>query len=107
MNRLFAAALLLFVSTAGYAQEGATSGPQPDAAAAPDATSDPIVVEGEGKKEEKVVCRRETSLGSIRARRVCRTESQIAQEEANGQRTLDTARTQRQSQTMSQNRSGG
>jgi hypothetical protein len=105
MNRLSAAALLLFVSAAGYAQEAAPSGAQ--ANTAPAATNDPIVVEAPGKTEDKVVCRRETALGSIRARRVCRTESQIAGDETRGQRTLDSARTQRQSQSLSQNHSGG
>jgi len=104
MNRLSVAVLLLFASTAAHAQESAPSGDTPPA---PAAASDPIVVDGPGKTEDKVVCRREASTGSIRMRRVCRTESQIAQEQTNGERTLDTARTQRQSQNLSQNHSGG
>ena len=107
MKRLSAAVLLLSVSTAGYAQEAATSEVDSGTASAPAATSDPIVVDGPGKTEAKVVCRRETSTGSIRPRRVCRTQSQIAQEQAQGNRTLDTARTQRNSQNLSQNHSGG
>ncbi len=98
MKRLSAAGLLLFVSSVAHAQESA----------APQATG-PIVVEGTttGEKEDKVICRRERETGSIRSRKVCRTASQIAQEQSRGERTLDTARTQRQGQNLSQNHSGG
>ena len=92
--------LLLFASTTGHAQE--TSAP-----ATTPATTDPIVVEGDAPKEEKVICRRVAETGSIRPKRVCKTESQIAQERAQGERTLDRARTQRNSQNLSQNQSGG
>ena len=95
MNRMSVAALLLFVSTAGYAQETATPATQPLPATASATTDDPVVADGAEKKEDKLVCRRETALGSIRAHRVCRTQAQIAEEEARGQRTLDAARTQR------------
>ncbi len=104
MKRLSAAVLLLVSAAAAHAQE--TTAPATPSSTA--ASNPPIVVEGqEPAKEDKVVCRRERETGSIRSRRVCRSESQIAQEQSHGERTLDTARTQRNSQNMSQNHSGG
>jgi hypothetical protein len=104
MTRLSAAVLLLFVSAAAQAQESGAPVPQPTTAA-----TGPIVVEAAAEapaKEEKVVCRRVQETGSIRAKRVCRTESQMAAEAAQGERTLDRARTQRNSQNLSQMQSG-
>ena len=95
-----AALLLLFASTTAHAQEASAPATTP-------ATTEPIIVEAETPKEEKVICRRVAETGSIRMKRVCKTESQIAQEQAQGERTLGTARTQRNTQNLSQNRSGG
>ena len=55
MNRMSVAALLLFASTAGYAQETGRPGTEADT---PAATSDSAAVERAGKTEEKLVCRR-------------------------------------------------
>lgn len=102
MIRMSAAAVLLFASAAVHAQESGAPAPQPTTA-----PNGQIVVDGTAPKEDKVICRREREIGSIRTHRVCRSESQIAEDAARGERTLDHARTQRNNQTVSQNQSGG
>lgn len=94
MQRLFVAAALLLLPAAGHAQQSETP-------AAPPATQAdaPIVVEGQ---KEKKVCRTETSTGSIMPRRICKTQAQIAREQADAQRALETARTLREGQDLTQ-----
>src|SRR4029079_18535789 len=95
VRQLCAGIALLLSSAGASAQDSAAQAQQsaPGDTASQTGVEDPpppIVVEGQ---KEKKVCRTETSTGSIMARRVCRTQSQIDRERAAMERDLEQQRT--------------
>ena len=85
-------AMLLLAAAPSLAQAQDKPGaptPTTRTAAPPAAATGPIVVQGQ---VEKKVCRTETSTGSIMPVRVCRTETQIAEQQAAAARILEDAR---------------
>lgn len=99
MNRLIAAVILLGLATPLQAQDAVAPAPAQAAPAEPAEPGPPIVVEGQ---KEKKICRNATATGSIMSRRVCKTASQMAREEAEAQQALDRARAARETQDLTQ-----
>lgn len=92
------AALTVFIATsASQAQAQAAPGQSPDSTAA--AQSKPIVV-----TQTRKICRTVRPTGSILSRHVCRTETEIVQEQADGRALLeDLAREQVNMETQRAN----
>jgi hypothetical protein len=95
--KLWIAMLLLAAAPSlaqAHDQPGAPT-PTTRTAAPPAAATGPIVVQGQ---VEKKICRTETSTGSIMPVRVCRTETQIADQQEKSARYLDAVRQYQETQ---------
>ncbi|MEO6387554.1 MAG: hypothetical protein ABIT16_09925 [Croceibacterium sp.] len=87
------------------AQEAVQPAPPAATEPSPDATNAPIVVEAQ---KEKKICHNETSTGSVMPRRVCRTATQVAEQQAAAQRSLDAARRSQETDDLTRElREGG
>jgi hypothetical protein len=78
---------MLGLAVAAMLAIAADKGSQPAVAAAPG----DIVVKGEKAKEKRLTCRTETPTGSSFARRVCRTASQIEEQQAQSAKFMEEA----------------
>jgi len=97
MLKVAALTALIIATPASQAQAQAAQSQSPDSAAA--AQSKPIVV-----TQTRKICRTERPTGSILSKRVCRTETEIVQEQAYGRALLeDLAREQVNMETQRAN----
>lgn len=102
-------ALLLLGFAAGNAvAQSNQATPEPAEQPAAGEENDEIVVEGEVPKEKRRVCEIRTTTGSIRPKRVCRTDAQIEEDARNARETMEAVNRDRETRDAVQlNRQAG